>query len=88
MKTARMLRKLDWSSNVCAYALSEPHEGASLVIVSAVIVPFTGPETYIFPATAESLERNEPSSWIEMNGSYRGGLNHAEALRRAGYEVA
>lgn len=53
------------------------------VAVSAVNVEYSGPETYIFPAD----EQGEILSWGELAGSYRGGLDHAKALRRAGYTV-
>jgi hypothetical protein len=53
------------------------------VIVSAVNVPFSGPETYIFPADSDG----EVVDWLELDGSYRGGLDHEAALRGAGYEV-
>ena len=58
----------------------ETHE---FVIVSATVAMFSGPETYIFPAT----EYGECKSYGELDGSYRGGLDHAEALRCAGYEA-
>lgn len=70
-----------WDGNVEA-----THE---FVRVSATIVPdysglgYGGPETYIFPAD----ETGEVIDWGEMDGSYRGGLDHEEALRGAGYEV-
>lgn len=52
------------------------------VVVSAVTVLDT-PETYIFPC-----DRNgDPKSWIELEGSYRGGLDHDEAIHRAGYKT-
>lgn len=54
---------------------------AEYVLVSAVIAPFSGPETYIFPCDSEGNVK----SWGELKGSYRGGLNHGEALRGAGY---
>jgi len=53
------------------------------VIVSTVTVEYTGPETYIFLAS----EEGKVTFWGELRCSYRGGLDHAEALRRAGYEV-
>jgi hypothetical protein len=53
------------------------------VLVSAVDAMFTGPETYIFPADAEGNVIN----WGELEGSYRGGYSHEEALRRVGYEI-
>lgn len=39
--------------------------------------------TRIFPAD----EQGEVLSWSELPGSYRGGLDHKEALIRAGYTV-
>jgi hypothetical protein len=54
------------------------------VIVSACIVASSGPETFIFEGTADGHIVN----WSEMAGSKHGTLDHAEALRSAGYEVA
>jgi hypothetical protein len=51
------------------------------VIVSAAAR--TGPETYIFPADADG----RIASWGELQGSFQGGFDHAEALRGAGYEI-
>jgi hypothetical protein len=61
----------------------EIHKETSYVIVSAVIAMFSGPETYIFPTT----ETGEILNWGELDGSYRGGLNHDTALLNAGYEL-
>jgi len=52
------------------------------VVVSATDV-MDGPETYIFPADGDGVVL----SWQEMPGSYRGGLDHAEALRRMGATI-
>lgn len=57
--------------------------GHQHVIVSAADVPYSGPETYIFP----SDEDGNVISYNELNGSYRGGLNHFIALENAGYEL-
>jgi hypothetical protein len=54
------------------------------VVVSATIAPYSGAETYIFGADAEG----KVLSWSELDGSYRGGLDHEEALRNAGYQIA
>lgn len=54
------------------------------VWVSAIDAMFTGAETYIFACD----EDGEVTDWLELPGSYRGGYDHAEALRGAGYEVA
>ena len=56
---------------------------AEHVVVSASVVQYSGPETYVFPST----EGGEVTSWVELEGSYRGGLDHAEALNNAGYVV-
>lgn len=53
------------------------------VVVSAVTSEYTGSETYIFPANQEGTVID----CDELHGSYCGGLDHAEALRRAGYIV-
>lgn len=45
---------------------------------------FSGPETYIFPAN----EDGKVVHWAELEGSFRGGLDHERALRNAGFEVA
>lgn len=61
---------------------------ADLVIVSAVpFVGTDGPETYIFAARKADSGGIEIASWTELPGSFRGGMDHAEALRGAGYEV-
>lgn len=51
------------------------------VVVSAVISRITGPETYIFGAD----EDGAIVDWAELPGSYRGGLDHAQALSK--YEI-
>lgn len=86
MKTATWLRDItDWQGNVSLYELSEPLEGADFVFVSAVWVPFSGPETYIF--AADGPDAHGPRSWAELAGSYRGGFSHNRALTAAGYEI-
>ena len=93
--TAMKVRDLDdFTGSAALYRLSEPlvdldwddaERGRyEYVVVSATVVPYSAPETYIFP----SNEDGEVVSWSELNGSFRGGLDHAKALRGAGYEVA
>lgn len=53
------------------------------VVVSAVDVPLGGPETYIFPAEVGG----QIKSWVELDGSFKGGLDHETALADAGYTV-
>jgi hypothetical protein len=57
---------------------SGPH---SHVVTSSAVVMFSGPETYIFAATAEG----EIVDWGELDGSMRGVLDHNAAIRNAGY---
>lgn len=95
-KTATFVKKVGVRSDIDArlYRLDPPlaakdwdtgemvsHE---YVRTSATVVMFSGPETYIFPAD----ENGEVTDWGELEGSYKGGLDHEEALRGAGYEVA
>jgi hypothetical protein len=54
------------------------------VVVSAVEVPYEGPETYIFPAAAGA---DEPTAWLEMPGSERGTLSHERVLHALGYRI-
>ena len=96
MKTATEIKRIEgFTSDARLYKLSEPiaydfdydtenyKSSTNFVIVSAAHVMFTGPETYIFPAS----EQGEVLSWSELDGSYRGGLDHERALEGAGYAV-
>lgn len=86
-KTATRMTGLDRTSGsgaeVRCYRLSEPLDGHETVAVSAVVAPFSGPETYIFPCD----EAGRITAWGELDGSYRGGLSHVAALEGAGYLV-
>ena len=62
------------------YRLTRPLD--QYVIVSAAIT-LDGPETYIFATDALASFID----WRGLDGSYKGGLDHAQALRNAGYEV-
>lgn len=87
MKTATEIRDRRRTSGAGAahrlYRLSEPLEGFEYVVVSANTVMFSGPETYIFPADASG----RIVDWGELDGSFRGDLDHEAALENAGYEV-
>lgn len=103
MITAKLIRNLDHRDPSmvttvalqAVYELSEPvayesYEGDELVtkttrfvMVSAATVMMSGPETYIFP----SDEDGEVVDWGALDGSYKGGLNHAEAIEGAGWEL-
>lgn len=74
------------------YRLNPPHVEAhwdgtktthEFVVVSGVYAPFSGPETYIFPSTADG----EVTDWGEMTGSFQGAIDHEQALRGMGYGV-
>jgi hypothetical protein len=94
MKQAVFVKNLEgWKGDAKLYKMLPPLvstdyddksvETHEFVIVSAVVAMYSGPETYIFPAT----EEGEAKDYMELEGSFRGGLDHAEALRAAGYEV-
>jgi hypothetical protein len=53
------------------------------VVVSAAVVPFSGPETYLFPAD----EHGTITDWRELTGSQRGTLDHATVLSDLGYTI-
>ena len=90
MKTATPVKQLgDFNGYAMLYRLSEAledYDGCKHehVVVSAVDVMFSGPETYIFGAD----ENGEIVNWMELPGSFRGALDHNEALEGAGYTVA
>lgn len=93
MKTATLIKdKLPgFAGHAALYRLSEPLGSdwdeesvkTDLVVVSAAVVTYCGPETYIFAAD----EDGQIASWSELPGSMKGTLSHAEALEGAGYEV-
>lgn len=92
-KTATFVREIPMKGSlgyheVRLYQLSEPVDSEAgpveYVYVSAADLPYVGTETYMFPATADG----EVIDWGELDGSYRGGLDHEQALINAGYEVA
>ena len=63
--------------------LSDAKLTTEYLAVSAADVTGSGPETYIFPAD----EDGEVLDWLELEGSYKGGLDHERALRGAGYVI-
>lgn len=95
MKTATLLKtqtsEADAEQRV--YRLDPPHvetdwDGVErthdTVVVSGVYALFSGPETYIFPGTVDG----EVTDWIELEGSFRGSIDHEAALKGMGYEVS
>lgn len=81
-RAVHVLRK-DGQGEGHVYRLDPPHEGHEYVWVSAAVGPYSGPETNIFGCDSEG----DVTEWRVLDGSYRGGLDHEEALRNAGYEV-
>lgn len=73
----RLIRRIDSPTGRGTRCLWEV--GDHYIITSAVTIPHSGPETYVFRASREG----EILSWIELDGSFRGGLNHDTAI--AGY---
>jgi len=89
-KKARLVKKNlhNWNGDASLYRLDPPMEDQGrkieFVVVSAVNALYSGPETYVF----EADEKGTVSNWGELDGSFRGSLDHAEALGNAGYEVS
>jgi len=83
-KTATLIKPLTgFTGTAKLWKLSDPLDGNDFVVTSATVAPYTGAETYIFPTDSDG----KVLSWGELDGSYRGGLDHEEALQGAGYEV-
>lgn len=89
MKTATFIRNLQgFCGDARLYSVNPPlmdYDGSigyEHVIVSASDV-MGDPETYIFGATPEGLI----ADWGELPGSFKGVLNHDEALKNAGYTI-
>jgi hypothetical protein len=78
---ARKIKRVAGIGEKILWELCPPLEGYGFIITSAVINPYSGAETYIFPANSQG----EMLGWLELKGSYRGGLSHSAALIRAGY---
>jgi hypothetical protein len=82
-KAWRIMEMKRWVGDAALYRVEPPHEGHEYVVVSAVVVPCSGPETYIFGC--DSL--GKASDFSALGGSFRGQLDHVAALSNAGYEV-
>lgn len=94
MNTATFVKSLDWRGDARLYRLSVPVEvdeygghgvkETNFVVVSAVMMAEYGVcETYVFAAD----EDGKPYNFLELDGSFKGALDHARALNNAGYEV-
>jgi len=72
-----------FTGNAALYRLDPPLDGNVFVVVSATD-KYVEAETYIFAAD----ETGNVIDWGELDGSFRGDLDHAKALANAGYEVS
>ena len=85
--TATLVRVLEslpsegkWSGKARLYAMIPAYCGHDFVVVSGIHNAFTT-ETYIFPSNSEGMV----TDWGELQGSFKGDVDHALALRNAGY---
>lgn len=94
-KTATFIRDLprsEWNGTAKLYRVDPPAEygwgdrtsTTEYVIASATNAMFSGPETYLFPGD----EAGQVLDWGELEGSYRGALDHERAITGAGYTIA
>jgi hypothetical protein len=70
----------DWESDNEDAVLVKHYE---YVVVSRANVPYSGWETYIFPAN----EHGEITDWGELPGSQRGDVSHEDVLYQIDYLV-
>lgn len=84
------LRK--FNGHAALYLLDPPLEGHAFVIASAIDIgkqfsklspSLSGTEVYLFPGDSGG----HVIDWGELPGSMKGTLDHADALREAGYEI-
>lgn len=84
MNKATFIEKLSgFKGDARLYRLDPALGGYEYVVVSAVVSLYSGPETYIFGANAAG----KVLDWEDLPGSFRGSLDHVQALECAGYEV-
>ena len=79
-----------WFGRARAYEVDPPmqyddEKATSYVVVSAVVA-YSGPETLIFPAKKQG-DVFDVINFGELEGSFRGALDHEAALNNAGYRV-
>jgi hypothetical protein len=82
MKKAVLVKELsNWNSSAKLFKLSEPLDGNTFVIVSA-LSGFENNETIIFGANEKGV-----ANFIELTGSLYNVCDHKLALEKAGYEI-
>lgn len=100
MQTATFVKRLteSFTGDARLYKLSQPIEyqdwdsekedyvtkSSEYVVVSAASVPFSGPETYMFPSDSEG----HITDWGEIGASQKGHVSHETVLQESGYEMA
>ena len=89
---AHHIKDLDWQGEAALYSLTPPVleadnagvEHAYEHVIVHSVDGFYGPGTVIYPASSDG----HVVAVMQLDGSYRGGLSHADALDLAGYELA
>lgn len=87
--TANFVRSLsDFKGSAKLWKLSEPveydrHGHKTEHVITSAVVAYSGPETYIFPASPGG----EPISFGDMDGSFQGALDHEAAISGAGWLI-
>jgi hypothetical protein len=86
-KTAHLVRDLPtpwYGAAQKLYRLSDVElSSTGYVVVSALMVPGSGPETSILPATPAG----DLLDMVGLDGSIQGSMSHCYALETAGYQV-
>ena len=86
IKSAKVVKNVkETQGKACLYRLSEPLLGYEYVVVSAVknYLTESDGETFIFGSDMSGKIK----SFLELPGSYTGGMDHQKALNGAGYEI-
>ena len=83
MKATRIKTVEAASADQALYHCEPDLDGHEFVVVSASIVPFSGPETYIFPADSAG----RITDYGELEGSQRNCMSHTTVLEDIGYTV-
>ena len=86
MKEAILIKDVskNFMGTAKVYELNPPMENKiKHVVVSTVVAPYSGVETYIFPST----KTGKVKDWGELEGSMRGTSSHSEVLGNAGYSI-
>ena len=85
MKATLIKNLTGWNGDARLYRMDPPYQGNDHVVVSGITTAFdTGtPETYIFKSDPDG----RVDDYCELQGSFRGAVDHARALKGAGYSI-